>query len=109
MFLAPERMHDTGFGEELPASRLRSEREQSWIGAVERDAEREGEVALRRRRCVRNEVAAAAVGDQRSDRSQDPLPLEHLRRQRPREPSPVATRCSRARACRGITPGSSER
>jgi hypothetical protein len=70
--------------EETAAARLRAEVEVLRVGAVHRDPERHGEVALELRRVVRDEVGALRVGDQLAEPPDQPGPLEELLRERAR-------------------------
>ena len=104
-----ERMADAGVGEEPPAAGLRAERQHARVGAVQRDAEREREIALECRRREGHEVAELGIGDARADRREDARALQQLRRERPRRAVVGGDQVQAARACDGMTPGRSER
>ena len=76
--LEPLRVRDPCLGEQPPAARLGPQRQEPGVGAVERHAEGQREVALEWRSGVRDQVAACAVGDEGADLSEDPRPLEQL-------------------------------
>ena len=82
--LPPERVGHAGLGEQPPAAGLGPEAQEPRVRAVQRDPEREREVALRGRRREGDEMAARAVGDARPDRLEHPRSLEQLRAQRSR-------------------------
>ncbi len=82
--LVAERVLNAGLGEQPPASGLGAEGQVHRIGAVERDAQRQREVALELGGRVRHEMAARRVRDQRADLRQHTRALEQLLRQRAR-------------------------
>ena len=74
----PERMADAGVGEEPTAAGLRAVRQHARVGAVQRDSEGEGKIALECRRREGNEVAELGVGDAGADRREDARALQQL-------------------------------
>ena len=84
--LAPERVRHPRLGEQPPAAGLRPEPEQARVRPVQRDPERQREVALQQARRVGHEVAVRRVGDERAETGEDARALEHLGGQRPRRP-----------------------
>ena len=82
--LEPLRQRDAGLAEHLAAAGLGAEDREVGIGAVERDAEQHGELALERRRVEDGEVGARAVLDPLADALDQPRALEDLLGQRAR-------------------------
>ncbi len=82
--LEPLRQGDAGLAEHLAAAGLGAEVGEIGVGAVERDAEQDGELALERRRVEDGEVGARAVLDPLADALDQPRALEDLLGQRAR-------------------------
>ena len=62
-----ERMRHAFLGEDPPRAALAAQPRVLRVRAVHRDAERQGEIALERRRVERHQVRAVEVGNQRAD------------------------------------------
>ncbi len=82
--LISQRMGDALLCEESTAAGFCAVGQMPRIGAEERDAEHQGEVAFEPCHVVRDKVGKARVGDQPSDSLDQPRSLQHLRRQRDR-------------------------
>ena len=78
-----ERIGHPDLAEQPPAAGLGAERREPRIGAVHRDAEGHGDVALELGRVVRDQVAALAIRDAVRDAREQLGTLEQLRAERP--------------------------
>ena len=78
--LAPFGMLHAGLGEEGARSTLRPQPTELRIGAVHRDPEPKGEIAVESGGVVRNEAGAIGIARKRADLLNEPWTLEELRR-----------------------------
>jgi hypothetical protein len=74
--LEPDRVGHALLGEQAPAAALGAQREVLGVRSVHGDPELEGEVPLRLRRVVGDQVGPVGVGDRRADLLQEPRPLQ---------------------------------